>query len=215
MSKVFTIVGTLLLSGAVALAQTGSAGGAGNEGSPESGTSGASQGSDASRSGSAMGTTGTKTGADQTRITGCLSGTQGSYTLTTTDGMAYRLQGHEADLREEIGHQVAVELEASPSYNSNQGGSTGQAGGIAGTASARAGSSTSTSDASQSGAIAGRPDGASGSSGMASETTRTVQVKDINKIADSCTSGQSSTPGAASGATSGSGAGTTQAPQPN
>jgi hypothetical protein len=46
--------------------------------------------------------------ANETSITGCLSGSGGSYTLTDASGKTYQLQGDTSKLSDEVGHQVRV-----------------------------------------------------------------------------------------------------------
>lgn len=41
-------------------------------------------------------------------VTGCLSGSNGSYTLTDKHGMSYQLTGDTAKLSEHVGHEVRV-----------------------------------------------------------------------------------------------------------
>ncbi|MFZ0817659.1 MAG: DUF5818 domain-containing protein [Candidatus Sulfotelmatobacter sp.] len=44
----------------------------------------------------------------QQMIKGCLSGSDGSYTLTATNGQSYRLTGDTAKLSDHVGHEMKV-----------------------------------------------------------------------------------------------------------
>ena len=41
-------------------------------------------------------------------VQGCLGGTTGNFTLLGSDGMTYRLQGNNDELKKHVGHMVAV-----------------------------------------------------------------------------------------------------------
>jgi len=44
----------------------------------------------------------------QVTVKGCLGGGSGNYTLLGSDGMTYQLQGDDSQLKEHVGHTVAV-----------------------------------------------------------------------------------------------------------
>jgi hypothetical protein len=164
---------TLLLAGTVAFAQSSDPGGAGM-GAPSAGQE---------QSG--------MSGMSQDKIQGCLSGSEGNFTLTSATGTTYRLQGKEDDLKKEVGHEVEIEVDRSASQSASAG--AGQTGGATGAATAEAGAAGQ-SGQDTSGAIAGRADSGAAAGG-ASAAAETVQVKDVNKIADTCSSSPSTSPG--------------------
>jgi hypothetical protein len=96
--KQLLLVGVLLLSGAWVAAQSTS--------SPSS--SGSSQSSATpSQSGSDAGQAAGASGAHQS-VEGCLSGSDGKYTLTDKQGTAYQLTGDTSKLAEHVGHEVKI-----------------------------------------------------------------------------------------------------------
>jgi len=52
--------------------------------------------------------------AGQQMIKGCLSGSDGSYTLTGSNGQSYHLTGDTAKLSEHVGHKIGVTGTVSP-----------------------------------------------------------------------------------------------------
>ena len=62
----------------------------------------------------------------QTSVQGCLSGSNGNYTLTDKSGTTYQLMGDTSKLSEHVGHEVKV-------TGSTEGGATSSTGGAAGT----------------------------------------------------------------------------------
>ncbi|HZQ95322.1 MAG TPA: DUF5818 domain-containing protein [Candidatus Sulfotelmatobacter sp.] len=76
----------------------------------------------------------TSAGGDTT-VSGCLSGSNGSYTLTDKHGMSYQLTGDTAKLAEHVGHEVKVTGTASASGSSSAAG--GAASSTTGTAGAQ------------------------------------------------------------------------------
>ena len=94
--KQLLLVGVMLLSGAWVAAQSTSS--PSSSGSSESGSAASSQsGSDAGQS----------AGAHQS-VEGCLSGSDGKYTLTDKQGTAYQLTGDTSKLAEHVGHEVKI-----------------------------------------------------------------------------------------------------------
>lgn len=100
MRKMFMLVSILLLGLSWAVAQDTT------QASPSAG-SGSAQTS--GQNGSA---TGEKT------VTGCLSGSNGNFTLTDKHGKSYQLTGDSAKLTEHVGHEVKVTGTASASEGS-------------------------------------------------------------------------------------------------
>jgi hypothetical protein len=60
-------------------------------------------------------------------VTGCLSGSDGNYTLTDKNGTAYQLTGDTAKLSEHVGHEIKVTGSAN-SAAASTGGTDNQAG---------------------------------------------------------------------------------------
>jgi hypothetical protein len=118
--------------------------------------------------------------------------------------------GKEEDLKDEVNHQVEVEIEPAASGASESHAQAGQTGGATGAATADSGTARG-NEIGNEGAIAGRSD-QSDAAGGTSAVAQSVQVKDINKISDSCSQGTS--PGGMSGQGSESDAGAPATPRP-
>lgn len=116
MRQVLLLVSVLLLGLTWAIAQDTTQGST----SPSKGTNPMNSGQNAQ----------TSTGGEKT-VTGCLSGSNGSYTLTDKHGMSYQLTGDTAKLSEHVGHEVRITGTASASGSSatspTAGGTTGGA----------------------------------------------------------------------------------------
>jgi len=112
MRQTFLLVSVLLLGLSWAVAQDAT------QASPSAG-SGSAQTS--GQSGSAAG---------QKTVTGCLSGSNGSFTLTDKHGKSYQLTGDTAKLTEHVGHEVKVtgSTNSSASAGSAASSTTGSAG---------------------------------------------------------------------------------------
>ena len=69
--------------------------------------------------------------AGETTITGCLSGSNGSYTISDKNGTTYQLSGDTAKLSEHVGHEVKITgtTSAGSASPSSTGSTTGQASG--------------------------------------------------------------------------------------
>src|SRR5215470_13912770 len=68
--------------------------------------------------------------AGQMTVEGCLSGSNGSYTLTDKNGMTYQLTGDTARLSEHVGHEVRITgTRSSASSNAGDGTASSAAGG--------------------------------------------------------------------------------------
>ena len=116
MRQIFLLVSLLILGLSWAVAQDAT-----------QGSTSPSRGTDPNNSGqNAAGSAGQKT------VTGCLSGSNGSYTLTDKHGMTYQLTGDTAKLSDHVGHEVKI------TGNSDSAGSAASGGAAAG-ASAGAG----------------------------------------------------------------------------
>ncbi|MFY9908100.1 MAG: hypothetical protein WBX02_18085 [Terriglobales bacterium] len=50
----------------------------------------------------------TTVGSGNTTVEGCLSGSDGNYTLTADNGTAYKLTGNTAKLSDHVGHEIKV-----------------------------------------------------------------------------------------------------------
>lgn len=97
--KQLLLVGVLLLSGAWVAAQSTS--------SPSSSGSSQSGSATSSQTGSETGQSSNASGAHQS-VEGCLSGSDGKYTLTDKQGTAYQLTGDTSKLAEHVGHEVRI-----------------------------------------------------------------------------------------------------------
>lgn len=116
MRHIFLLLSVLILGLSWAVAQDAT-----------QGSTSPSRGTDPNNSGqNAAGSAGQKT------VTGCLSGSNGSYTLTDKHGMTYQLTGDTAKLSDHVGHEVKI------TGNSNSAGSAASGGAATG-ASAGAG----------------------------------------------------------------------------
>jgi uncharacterized protein DUF5818 len=98
MRQLFLIVSVLLLGLSWAAAQQGAPGAMGNTGQSSAATG-------------------------QTTVEGCLSGSNGSYTLTAKNGSTYQLTGDTAKLSDHVGHEVKVTGTTSAATPSSNGAS--------------------------------------------------------------------------------------------
>ena len=69
-------------------------------------------------------------GMDKTTVQGCLSQSNGNYTLTDSSGMAYQLTGDTGKLQAHVGHTIQVT--GTPSAASNPSGMAKQSGSMSG-----------------------------------------------------------------------------------
>src|SRR5256885_12674781 len=107
MRKMFMLVSVLLLGLTWAVAQDAT------QASPSAGNA------SAQTSGQNSSAAGEKT------VTGCLSGSNGTFTLTDKHGKSYQLTGDNAKLSEHVGHEVRVTGTPSPSASGATGGASG------------------------------------------------------------------------------------------
>jgi hypothetical protein len=63
-------------------------------------------------------------GGGETTVQGCLSGSNGSFTLTDKNGNSYQLTGDTAKLSEHVGHEVKITGSAESASSPSAGGST-------------------------------------------------------------------------------------------
>ena len=120
MRQVLLLVSVLLLGLSWAVAQDSTSS------SPSSTSSGSAQ-RDPSASPGQTSRTGT---SGQTTVEGCLSGSNGNFTLTDKNGMSYQLTGDTAKLSEHVGHEVKITGTSGTSTGAES--STGAASGAAG-----------------------------------------------------------------------------------
>jgi hypothetical protein len=100
--KQLLLVAVLLLGGAWVAAQSTPSS------DPSSSVSGSSQ-SSASQSGSATSSqSGSEASGSHQSVEGCLSGSDGKYTLTDKQGTTYQLTGDTSKLAEHVGHEVKI-----------------------------------------------------------------------------------------------------------
>jgi hypothetical protein len=64
-----------------------------------------------------------------TTVQGCLSGSEGNYTLTADSGTTYTLTGDTAKLKDHVGHEVSITGKASASSASSAASATSSTGG--------------------------------------------------------------------------------------
>jgi len=106
MQKLLLLVSVLLLGASWAVAQDSS-----SQTDPNSATAGQTSSANA---------------GGETSVQGCLSGSNGSYTLTDKNGTSYQLTGDDAKLSEHVGHEVKITgTSSSASASASGGGSTG------------------------------------------------------------------------------------------
>jgi hypothetical protein len=116
MRQIFLLVSVLILGLSWAVAQDAT-----------QGSTSPSRGTDPNNSGqNAAGSAGQKT------VTGCLSGSNGSYTLTDKHGMTYQLTGDTAKLSDHVGHEVKITGNSDSAGSAASGGAAAGASGGAG-----------------------------------------------------------------------------------
>lgn len=108
MRQIFLLVSVLLLSLSWALAQDATQGST----TPARGTNPMNSGQNSAAAG-------------EKTVTGCLSGSNGSFSLTDKHGNSYQLTGDNAKLSEHVGHEVRVTGTPSPSASGATAGAPG------------------------------------------------------------------------------------------
>src|SRR6266567_9588062 len=89
----------------------------------------AAQDSSQSPSSQPMGQSTAAPAGGETTVTGCLSGSNGSFTLSDKDGNSYQLTGDTAKLSEHVGHEVKITGTAESGSSASGGGTaTGTSG---------------------------------------------------------------------------------------
>jgi len=111
MRQILLLVAVLLLGLSWAVAQDATQGST----TPSSGTSPMNSGQNSAAAG-------------EKTVTGCLSGSNGTFTLTDKHGKSYQLTGDTAKLTEHVGHEVKVTGTASAGTGTGAAGSTTGAG---------------------------------------------------------------------------------------
>jgi len=132
------VLSVLLLGAAWVAAQTSSSSSASSptqSSTSPSQSSTSSTPSSSSSSLSGMGQSASSSSAGETKVEGCLSGSNGSYTLASKGGTTYQLSGDTSKLTEHVGHEVQITgrtqsaSSSSPSSSSGTGAaSSGQTG---------------------------------------------------------------------------------------
>lgn len=117
MRQVILCVSILLLGLTWSVAQTSGS----SEASPSGSSSGQSTGAQSGQMGHTAAT-------GHTTVEGCLSSSNGSYTLTDKNGTAYQVTGDNAKLSEHVGHEVKITGTAGAGASSS-GGNAGAMGG--------------------------------------------------------------------------------------
>src|SRR5215469_307211 len=125
------LVLSVLLQGAVwVAAQTSSSSPSSSPAQPSTSpgqSSTSSTPSSSSQSSTSQSTSSSST--SETKVEGCLSGSNGSYTLAAKDGTTYQLSGDTSKLSEHVGHDVQITgttQASSSSGSSSSGASSGQ-----------------------------------------------------------------------------------------
>lgn len=139
--------------------------------------------------------------ATSNTVQGCLSGTSGNYMLTDATGATYQLQGDESQLANNVNKEIEVTGTLGSSASASATNSPDATPG-----STTAGQSTgSTTNPNPDSAAPGNAPAGNTPSGTASAETgsgasatasvgKTLSVTSVRKVADSCTSNQSTTP---------------------
>jgi len=127
------LLSVLMLGVAWAAAQTGSSSSSsGQSGSSASGSSQAGSTSSGQTGAGDMSATGQSSATSHQSVEGCLSGSDGKYTLTDKQGTSYQLTGDTSKLAEHVGHEVKITGSTGSGAASGTMGSTGSSAGGAG-----------------------------------------------------------------------------------
>ena len=141
-------------------------------GSQSSQPGSSSAGQSSSQSSSSMGS------GSETSVEGCLSGSGGNYTLTSSTGTTYQLTGDSDDLGKHVNQQVRVKGTQSASSASSSASPS--------SSTSPSSSSSSTSPSSSSGSMS--PSGSSSASGSSpsGSSQASFTVSKVSKISDTC-----------------------------
>ncbi|HEY3929059.1 MAG TPA: hypothetical protein VGL89_11835 [Candidatus Koribacter sp.] len=162
MRKTILVAVTLLCSGLWAFAQSTSSPSSTSPSSSTSSSSSDMSGQSSSSTAGQMGSSSSATGAGNTSIEGCLSGSAGNYTLRDkASGTTYNLTGPDSQIASHVGQEVRASGSASNS--------------------SAASSTTPSSSASSTG-----PGSSSSSMSNGSSSNQSFMVSSITKVSSSC-----------------------------
>jgi hypothetical protein len=176
MRKTLLFTAVMLLGTALMFAQdTNSSSSSSQNGANSSSQSGstASEGQSGTTTTTQQTTTTTEQTTGKNSVQGCLTGSTGNYTLTNAMGVTYQLQGDDSELSANVNKEVDV----------------------IGTPSSTAWASASNSPTAGSNAGSATTPQANNESAHASaSSTKTMQVTSVQKIADTCSTGNQAAP---------------------
>ncbi len=162
MQRILLLAAILLLSATWMVAQSSSSSSSSPSSSSQTSGTSATPGTtgQSGSSSSQSGMSSTSSTGSETSVQGCLTGSNGNYTLTDNAGTAYQLTGDNSDLSKHVNEEVSVR----------------------GTQSGSASPSTSSSSAS------GSSNSTSPTAGAAGVSAQSFSVTTVKKVSDTCTS---------------------------